>query len=110
MRTCYGWCFAHSRAPGPRLCPQDQSQRIGVAGRVGNSVHLRIPAFSRNLKPSNVLVTLRDGVPVPKVIDFGIAKATTDQRLTDKTVFTAFEQLKGTPAYMSPEQAEMSEN
>ncbi len=63
----------------------------------------------RDIKPSNVLVTLRDGVPVPKVIDFGIAKATTDQRLTDKTVFTAFEQFIGTPAYMSPEQAEMSE-
>jgi serine/threonine protein kinase/WD40 repeat protein len=63
----------------------------------------------RDIKPSNILVTLRDGVPVPKVIDFGIAKATTDQRLTDKTVFTAFEQFMGTPAYMSPEQAEMSE-
>jgi tetratricopeptide (TPR) repeat protein len=47
-------------------------------------------------------------VPVPKVIDFGIAKATTDQRLTDKTLFTAYEQFLGTPAYMSPEQAEMS--
>jgi hypothetical protein len=47
-------------------------------------------------------------VPVPKVIDFGIAKATSDQRLTDKTLFTAFEQFMGTPAYMSPEQAEMS--
>src|SRR6266496_2195201 len=43
----------------------------------------------RDIKPSNILVTLHDGVPVPKVIDFGIAKATTDQRLTDKTVFTA---------------------
>jgi hypothetical protein len=63
----------------------------------------------RDIKPSNILVTLRDGVPVPKVIDFGIAKATTEQRLTDKTVFTAFEQFMGTPAYMSPEQAEMSE-
>jgi len=63
----------------------------------------------RDLKPSNILVTLRDGIPVPKVIDFGIAKATTDQRLTDKTLFTAFEQFIGTPAYMSPEQAEMSE-
>ncbi len=63
----------------------------------------------RDIKPSNILVTLRDGVPVPKVIDFGIAKATTDQRLTDKTLFTAFEQFIGTPAYMSPEQAEMSE-
>ena len=61
----------------------------------------------RDIKPSNILVTLHDGVPVPKVIDFGIAKAT-DQRLTDKTLFTAFEQFMGTPAYMSPEQAEMS--
>ncbi len=63
----------------------------------------------RDIKPSNILVTLRDGVPVPKVIDFGIAKATSDQRLTDKTLFTAFEQFIGTPAYMSPEQAETSE-
>jgi serine/threonine protein kinase len=61
----------------------------------------------RDIKPSNVLVTMHDGVPVPKVIDFGIAKAT-EQRLTDKTLFTAFEQFMGTPAYMSPEQAEMS--
>jgi eukaryotic-like serine/threonine-protein kinase len=61
----------------------------------------------RDIKPSNVLVTLHDGVPVPKVIDFGIAKAT-EGRLTDKTLFTAFEQFIGTPAYMSPEQAEMS--
>src|ERR1043166_5735661 len=63
----------------------------------------------RDIKPSNILVTARDGVPVPKVIDFGIAKATTDQPLTNKTLFTAFEQFLGTPAYMSPEQAEMSE-
>src|SRR5207249_3098730 len=62
----------------------------------------------RDIKPSNVLVTVNDGVAVPKVIDFGIAKATTDQRLTDKTVFTAFEQFIGTPAYMSPEQAEIT--
>jgi len=56
----------------------------------------------RDLKPSNILVNIVDGLPVPKVIDFGIAKATNDQRLTDKTVFTAFEQFIGTPAYMSP--------
>src|SRR5438876_2906796 len=62
----------------------------------------------RDIKPSNILVTLHDGVPVPKVIDFGIAKATTNQRLTDKTLFTAFEQFMGTPAYMSPEQSRMS--
>ena len=61
----------------------------------------------RDLKPSNILVTVNDGVPVPKVIDFGIAKAT-GQRLTDKTFFTRFQQIIGTPAYMSPEQAEMT--
>src|SRR5215467_292761 len=61
----------------------------------------------RDIKPSNILVTLHDGVPVPKVIDFGIAKAT-QGRLTNQTLFTAFEQFIGTPAYMSPEQAEMS--
>jgi eukaryotic-like serine/threonine-protein kinase len=61
----------------------------------------------RDIKPSNILVTLHDGVPVPKVIDFGIAKAT-EQRLTEKTLFTEFSAFIGTPAYMSPEQAEMS--
>ncbi len=61
----------------------------------------------RDIKPSNVMVTLHDGVPVPKVIDFGVAKAT-NQRLTEKTLFTHYAQLIGTPAYMSPEQAEMS--
>jgi WD40 repeat protein len=61
----------------------------------------------RDLKPSNILVTLHDGVPVPKVIDFGIAKAT-EGRLTDLTLYTELHQFIGTPAYMSPEQAEMS--
>src|SRR5207248_6360468 len=61
----------------------------------------------RDIKPSNILVTINDGVPVPKVIDFGIAKAT-QGRLTDQTLFTAFEQFIGTPAYMSPEQAVMT--
>jgi WD40 repeat protein/serine/threonine protein kinase len=61
----------------------------------------------RDIKPSNILVTLHDSVPVPKVIDFGIAKAT-EQKLTDKTLFTEFTAFIGTPAYMSPEQAEMS--
>src|SRR5215813_188578 len=63
----------------------------------------------RDLKPSNILITTSpEGRPTPKVIDFGIAKATTGQRLTDKTLFTAFEMLIGTPAYMSPEQAELT--
>src|SRR5438067_258951 len=61
----------------------------------------------RDIKPSNILVTVNDGVPVPKIIDFGIAKATAGP-LTDNTFFTAFEQFIGTPAYMSPEQAEMT--
>ncbi len=61
----------------------------------------------RDIKPSNILVTLHDGVPMPKVIDFGIAKATQFE-LTDKTLFTQFQQFIGTPAYISPEQAEGS--
>src|SRR5207302_5152566 len=61
----------------------------------------------RDLKPSNVLVTLHDGTPVVKVIDFGIAKAT-GQQLTERTLFTGFAQMIGTPLYMSPEQAGQS--
>src|SRR5688500_11796129 len=61
----------------------------------------------RDLKPGNVLVTLHDDEPVPKVIDFGIAKAT-GQVLTDRTLFTNYAQLLGTPLYMSPEQAQIS--
>jgi hypothetical protein len=60
----------------------------------------------RDIKPSNILITLHDGHPAPKVIDFGIAKATQGS-LTDKTAFTQFDQFIGTPAYMSPEQAEL---
>jgi serine/threonine protein kinase/tetratricopeptide (TPR) repeat protein len=61
----------------------------------------------RDLKPTNVLVTLHDGTPVPKIIDFGIAKAL-GQQLTDKTLHTGFAQMIGTPLYMSPEQATLS--
>ena len=61
----------------------------------------------RDIKPSNILVSLQDGLPVTKVIDFGIAKAI-DQKLTEKTLFTGLNQFIGTPAYMSPEQAELS--
>jgi serine/threonine protein kinase len=62
----------------------------------------------RDIKPTNVLVALHDGRPVPKVIDFGIAKAT-HQRLTEKTLYTNYRQIIGTPQYMSPEQAEFSD-
>jgi eukaryotic-like serine/threonine-protein kinase len=58
----------------------------------------------RDLKPSNILVSEQDGRPLPKVIDFGVAKAV-EGRLTDKTLFTSFRQMIGTPTYMSPEQA-----
>ena len=61
----------------------------------------------RDIKPSNILVALHDGVPMPKVIDFGIAKAT-EGKLSDNTAFTSYGQFIGTPAYMSPEQAELS--
>src|SRR5688500_5904678 len=62
----------------------------------------------RDLKPSNVLVAPYDGKPVPKVIDFGVAKAT-GQQLTDRTMFTGFGDVIGTPQYMSPEQAELNQ-
>ena len=61
----------------------------------------------RDIKPSNVLITLHDGEPVVKVIDFGVAKAL-NQKLTEKTIYTSFAQIIGTPLYMSPEQAELS--
>jgi serine/threonine protein kinase len=61
----------------------------------------------RDIKPTNIMVTLYDGKPVPKVIDFGVAKAI-NRQLTEKTLFTRYAQIIGTPAYMSPEQAEMS--
>jgi eukaryotic-like serine/threonine-protein kinase len=84
-------------------------ERLGLFTQVCNAIqHAHQKGIiHRDIKPSNILVTLHDGVPVPKVIDFGIAKAT-QGRLTDQTLFTAFEQFIGTPAYMSPEQAEMS--
>jgi serine/threonine protein kinase/tetratricopeptide (TPR) repeat protein len=93
-------------------CDQNKlstTERLGLFIQACNAIqHAHQKGIiHRDIKPSNILVTLHDGVPVPKVIDFGIAKAT-QGRLTDQTLFTAFEQFIGTPAYMSPEQAEMS--
>jgi eukaryotic-like serine/threonine-protein kinase len=93
-------------------CDQNQlntTQRLELFVQVCHAVqhaHQK-GVIHRDIKPSNILVTLHDGVPVPKVIDFGIAKAT-EGRLTDLTVYTELRQFIGTPAYMSPEQAEMS--
>ena len=82
-------------------------QRLELFARVCEAVqHAHQKGIiHRDLKPSNILVTEQDGVAQPKVIDFGIAKATSRQRLADQTIYTAFEQFVGTPAYMSPEQA-----
>src|SRR5438874_9528737 len=84
-------------------------QRLELFMQVCQAVqhaHLK-GVIRRDLKPSNVLVTLHDDKPVPKVIDFGIAKAA-GQILTDKTLFTNYAQMLGTPLYMSPEQAQIS--
>ncbi len=78
---------------------------INVCQAIQHAHHKGV--IHRDVKPSNVLVTLHDGVPMVKVIDFGVAKAA-GQKLTEKTLFTAYGQMIGTPAYMSPEQAEMS--
>ena len=77
---------------------------VGICGAIQHAHQKGI--IHRDIKPSNILVALQDGKPVAKVIDFGIAKATAGQALTDKTVHTALEQFISTPTYMSPEQAE----
>jgi serine/threonine protein kinase/Tol biopolymer transport system component/tetratricopeptide (TPR) repeat protein len=84
--------------------------RLGLFLQVCNAVqHAHTKGIiHRDLKPSNVMVTCHDGKPVPKVIDFGIAKAI-NQKLTEKTLFTRYAHLIGTPAYMSPEQAELND-
>ncbi|MBI4604114.1 MAG: protein kinase [Planctomycetes bacterium] len=97
--------------PITRYCDRhrlDTRQRLALFVTVCDAVqHAHQKAIiHRDIKPSNLLVMLRDGKPVPKVIDFGIAKAL-DRRLTGDTLFTVKGQLVGTPEYMSPEQAEM---
>jgi tetratricopeptide (TPR) repeat protein len=96
-----------------RFCDQERlttPQRLGLFIQVCLAIqhaHQK-GVIHRDIKPSNVLITIVDGAPVPKVIDFGIAKATSGQSLGDHTVFTAHDQFIGTPAYVSPEQAALS--
>ncbi len=87
----------------------DTSERLRLFVTICNAVqhaHQK-GVIHRDLKPSNILVTLQDGQPVVKVIDFGVAKAI-GQSLSTKTIYTRFASMIGTPAYMSPEQAEIS--
>jgi serine/threonine protein kinase/Flp pilus assembly protein TadD len=98
--------------PITEYCDQNQvpiRERLELFGHVCAAVqHAHQKGIiHRDLKPSNVLVTSQDGTPVVKVIDFGVAKAI-GQQLTDKTIYTQFSQLVGTPLYMSPEQAGQS--
>ena len=94
------YCDAHQLTPRERL-----ELFVPVCHAVQHAHQKGI--IHRDIKPSNVLVTKHDGMPVVKVIDFGVAKAL-GQQLTDKTLFTGFAQMIGTPLYMSPEQAELS--
>lgn len=95
------YCDAHNFTPQERL-----ELFLSVCQAVQHAHHKGI--IHRDIKPSNVLVSQHDDKPVVKVIDFGIAKATA-ARLTEKTVFTEFHHIIGTPAYMSPEQAGLSD-
>jgi eukaryotic-like serine/threonine-protein kinase len=88
-----------------QLSPRQRLQLFVPICQAIQHAHLK-GIIHRDIKPTNVLVTLYDGKPVPKVIDFGVAKAI-DQNLTEKTLFTQFGQIVGTLEYMSPEQAEL---
>ena len=89
-----------------QLTPRERLELFVPVCNAIQHAHLK-GIIHRDIKPSNVLVTLHDGKPVVKVIDFGVAKAL-HQALTDRTIYTRFAQMIGTPLYMSPEQAEMS--
>ncbi len=92
------FCDKSALAPRERLALFQEVCRAVQHAHTKGVIH-------RDIKPTNVLVTIVDGKPVPKVIDFGIAKATSSL-LTERTMFTEFRQLIGTPEYMSPEQAD----
>ena len=106
LRHGTGAGHPHHRLLRPGQCTKERLDLFIKVCQAIQHAHQK-GIIHRDIKPSNILVTLHDGVPVPKVIDFGIAKAT-EGRLTNATVYTQLHQFIGTPAYMSPEQAEMS--
>jgi serine/threonine protein kinase len=100
--------------PITRYCDEKQlrtQERLRLFVQVCHALHHAHEKglVHRDIKPSNIIVTHDGEAPIPKLIDFGIAKAT-QGRLTDRTLFTAFDQFMGTPAYMSPEQADYNAN
>jgi len=107
--------FAMEYVKGEPITTYCDQQRLGMADRLALFTHVcegvqhahQKGVIHRDLKPSNVLVTLQDGQPVPKIIDFGVAKATT-QPLTERTLYTELGVMIGTPEYMSPEQARLT--
>jgi serine/threonine protein kinase len=107
--------FVMELVRGTRITDYCAEHRLSVCERIALLIQVcqavqhahQKGVIHRDLKPSNVLVTMHDGVPVPKVIDFGIAKAV-NHRLTERTLFTHYAEMIGTPQYMSPEQAESS--
>ena len=105
--------FVMELVKGVPLNEYCDAHRLGIPDRLGLFVQVcsavqhahQKGIIHRDLKPSNILVESHDGRPVPKVIDFGLAKATSGMQLTDRTLFTAFGNVMGTPLYMAPEQA-----
>ena len=109
--------FAMEYVEGEPITDYCDRRRLGIEARLELFVRVcegvqhahQKAVIHRDLKPSNILVAEVDGKPLPKIIDFGVAKATT-QRLTEMTMFTEMGQILGTPEYMSPEQASLTED
>jgi serine/threonine protein kinase/Tfp pilus assembly protein PilF len=105
--------FVMELVPGSKITDYCDAHKLSLQQRLALFIQVcqavqhahQKGVIHRDIKPTNILVSEANGVPVPKVIDFGIARATQNQRLTDESFSTAFTQFLGTPAYMSPEQA-----